>query len=171
MRPPDARRLKDKIYKTVVRPVALYAAECWLAATNHEKALHAMEMLMLRWSLGLTRLDHATNVDVRGLMQVAPIQAKMQEARLRWFCQVMRRGEESVVRTALRVNAAGQRPQAQKTLARQTERGHENFEYRTGGCPRSGPVEKDHPTSGPCAYAGTTLGRRSRLFFTKLRIS
>jgi len=91
------RRLKGKIYKTVVRPVALYAAECWPAATNHEKALHAIEMRMLRWSLGLTRLDHATNVDVRGLLQVAPIQAKMQEA-------------ESVVRTAIRVNAAVQRP-------------------------------------------------------------
>jgi len=62
------RRLKGKIYKTVVRPVALYVAECWPAATNHEKALHAMEMRMLRWSLGLTRLDHATNVDVRGLL-------------------------------------------------------------------------------------------------------
>jgi len=104
------RRLKGKIYKTVVRPVALYAAECWPAATNHEKALHAMEMRMLRWSLGLSLLDHATNVDVRGLLQVAPIQAKMRQARLRWFGHVMRRDDQSVVRTALRVDPAGQRP-------------------------------------------------------------
>jgi len=58
--------------------------------------------------------------------------------------------------------AIGDHAAGLKTLARQTERGHENFEYRTGGRPRSGPVEKGHPTSGPCAYAGTTLGRRRR---------
>jgi len=115
------RRLKGKIYKTVVRPVALYAAECWPAATNHEKALHAMEMRTLRCSLGLTRLDHATNIDVRDLLQVAPIKARMQEARLRWFGHVMRRGDELVVRTALRVNAAGQRPRVRPKNAGSTD--------------------------------------------------
>jgi len=42
------RRLTGQIYKTVVRPVALYGAECWPAAASHDKALHAMEMRMLR---------------------------------------------------------------------------------------------------------------------------
>jgi len=55
----------------------------------------------------LTRLDHATNVDVRGLLQVAPIQAKMREARLRWFGHVMRRDDHSVVRTAPYMRVGG----------------------------------------------------------------
>ncbi len=39
--------LKAKVYKTVVRPVALYGAKCWPATKKHELALHAMEMKML----------------------------------------------------------------------------------------------------------------------------
>jgi len=41
---------------------------------------------------------------------VAPIKAKMREARLRWFGHVMRRDEVSVVLTAQLVEPAGQRP-------------------------------------------------------------
>ena len=56
-------RLESKVYKTVVRPVALYGSECWPATAKHEQALHVMEMRMLRWCLGLTRYDHAMNDD------------------------------------------------------------------------------------------------------------
>jgi hypothetical protein len=41
-------RLKSKIYRTVVRPVALFGTECWPTTKKHEQALHAMEMRMLR---------------------------------------------------------------------------------------------------------------------------
>ncbi|KAL0173405.1 hypothetical protein M9458_029373 [Cirrhinus mrigala] len=57
-------RLKSKIYKTVVCPVALYGSESWPVTAKHEQALHIMEMRMLHWSLRLTRLNHATNEDV-----------------------------------------------------------------------------------------------------------
>ncbi|XP_051574277.1 uncharacterized protein LOC127452701 [Myxocyprinus asiaticus] len=77
--------LKAKVYKTVVRPVALYGAECWPASTRHEQALHVMEMHMLRWTLGLTRWDQVMNEDVRKIMGVTPIMDKMREARLQWY--------------------------------------------------------------------------------------
>lgn len=57
--------LKAKIYKTAVWPVALYGSQCWPASTKHQQALHSMEMRMLRWSLGLTRLDQVMNEDVQ----------------------------------------------------------------------------------------------------------
>ncbi len=57
--------LLGKIYKTVMRPVAKYGSECWPATTKHEQTLHCMEMKMLRWSLGLTRLERVRNEDVR----------------------------------------------------------------------------------------------------------
>lgn len=107
-RMPD--RLKSKIYKSVVRPVALYGSECWPAAARHEQALNTMEMRMLRWSIGLTRWDRVTNVDVRKRLGVAPIVEKMRETRLRWYGHVMRSDEDSIARTALRYDPPGQRP-------------------------------------------------------------
>jgi Reverse transcriptase (RNA-dependent DNA polymerase)/Endonuclease/Exonuclease/phosphatase family len=107
-RMPD--RLKGKIYKSVVRPVALYGSECWPASSSHEQTLHTMEMKMLRWSLGLTRWDHVMNEDIRKRLGVAPIQDKMMEARLRWYGHVVRSDESSVARTAMNINPEGRRP-------------------------------------------------------------
>uniref|UniRef100_W5NK01 ribonuclease H n=1 Tax=Lepisosteus oculatus TaxID=7918 RepID=W5NK01_LEPOC len=81
-------RLQAKVYKTVIRPVALYGSECWPATSRHKQALHVMKMRMIRWCLGLTRFDHVLNDDV-----MAPIMVKMREGRLRWYGNVMRSGE------------------------------------------------------------------------------
>ncbi|VDP34288.1 unnamed protein product [Heligmosomoides polygyrus] len=49
--------LKSKIYRTVIRPVAMYGAECWPATKKAESRLSVMETKMLRWTTGVTRLD------------------------------------------------------------------------------------------------------------------
>ncbi|EYC22249.1 hypothetical protein Y032_0017g3240 [Ancylostoma ceylanicum] len=54
-------RLKAKVYRTVVRPVALYGTECWAATKTTKQVLHAMEMRMLRWSMGVTLKDKIPN--------------------------------------------------------------------------------------------------------------
>lgn len=102
--------LKSKIYKTVVRSVALYGMECWVATKKHERTLHAMEMRMLRWMLGLTRIDHVMNADVHKVLGVAPITDKMQEGQLRWFGHALHREEDSIARTALDLKIRGKRP-------------------------------------------------------------
>ncbi len=102
--------LKAKVYKTVVRAVALYGAEFWPTTKKHELALHAMEMKMLRWMLGLTLHDHIRNEDVRRRLRVAAITEMMREARLRWYGHTMRSDEDSVARTALRLDSGGRRP-------------------------------------------------------------
>ncbi|VDM77264.1 unnamed protein product [Strongylus vulgaris] len=48
---------------------------------------------MLRWTLGITLLDHVCNDTFRARMKVAPIVKKMQEKRLRWYRHVSRRDE------------------------------------------------------------------------------
>uniref|UniRef100_A0A7I4XRB9 Reverse transcriptase domain-containing protein n=1 Tax=Haemonchus contortus TaxID=6289 RepID=A0A7I4XRB9_HAECO len=45
-------RLKSKIYRTVIRPVAIYGAECWPATKEVEALLSVMETKMLRWTAG-----------------------------------------------------------------------------------------------------------------------
>ncbi|PIO56049.1 hypothetical protein TELCIR_22557 [Teladorsagia circumcincta] len=75
-------RLKSKIYRTVIRPVAIYGAECCPTTKEFEARLSVMETKMLRWTAGVTRLDHIRNDVIRERFGVAPIVDKMREARL-----------------------------------------------------------------------------------------
>ncbi|VDP29539.1 unnamed protein product [Heligmosomoides polygyrus] len=47
-----------------------------------------MEMKMLRWTAGVTRLDYIRHDSIRHKSGVAPIADKMREARLRWYGNV-----------------------------------------------------------------------------------
>ncbi|EPB66429.1 hypothetical protein ANCCEY_14480 [Ancylostoma ceylanicum] len=97
-------RRKSKVYRTVVRTVALYGTECLAATKAAKQVLHTVEMRMLRWSMGVTLRDEVPNEVVRSTFGVAPITTKMREARLRWLGRVCRREEESVTKTALNLN-------------------------------------------------------------------
>ena len=54
-------KLKDKVYKTVIKPTITYGAECWAVRKKDENRLHIAEMRMLRWIRGKTRKDHVRN--------------------------------------------------------------------------------------------------------------
>ena len=56
------------------------------------------EMRMVRWMCGFTRLDGIRNDVIRSLAEVAPIEEKMRESRLRWFGHVKRRSVAAPVR-------------------------------------------------------------------------
>ncbi|KAK6749797.1 hypothetical protein RB195_002043 [Necator americanus] len=51
-----------------------------------------------------------SNDTVRSIFGVVPITEKMKEARLRWFGHVLRREEDSVAKTALKLDVSGVRP-------------------------------------------------------------
>ena len=57
-------KMKDKVYKTAIKPAMMYGAECWAVRKKKERKLHTTEMRMLRWVRGKTRLDHVSNVDI-----------------------------------------------------------------------------------------------------------
>ncbi|EYC14091.1 hypothetical protein Y032_0042g713 [Ancylostoma ceylanicum] len=110
-------RLKPKVYRTVVRPVALYGTECWAVTKVTKQVLHTMEMRMLRWSMGVTLKDKVSNKMVRSTFGVTPMIDKMREARLRWFGHVLRREGGSVAKAALTLEVKGIRPRRRpKTL-------------------------------------------------------
>ena len=54
-------KLKDKVYKTVIKPTMTYGAERWAVRKKDENRLHVAEMRMLRWIRGKTRKDHVRN--------------------------------------------------------------------------------------------------------------
>ncbi len=49
------RKLKIKLYMTVIRPVLLYGSECWTVRQKEEQILEKTEMRMLRSIKGVTK--------------------------------------------------------------------------------------------------------------------
>ena len=58
-------------------------------------------MRMLRWFVGHTRGDKVRNEDIRDRVEVAPIEEKLTQHRLRWFGHIQRRPPEVPVRNGV----------------------------------------------------------------------
>ncbi|KAK3506027.1 hypothetical protein QTP70_018645 [Hemibagrus guttatus] len=84
-------RIKGKVYRTVVRPAMLYGLETVSLRKRQESELEVAELKMLRFSLGVTRLNRIRNEYIRGTAHVGRLGDKVREARLRWFGHVQRR--------------------------------------------------------------------------------
>jgi hypothetical protein len=70
-------KLKDKFYRTTIRPAMLYGAECWPTKSRHIQQLSVAKMRMLCWICGHTRLDRVRNDDIRDRLGVAPIKKSL----------------------------------------------------------------------------------------------
>ena len=102
------RKLKIKLYLTVIRPVLLYGAECW-TVRKEEKILEKTEMRILRKIKGVTLRDRINSVDIRKELGVSSIQEKVREIRIRWYGH-MQRMEENEVRAVGDIRVPGKRP-------------------------------------------------------------
>ena len=76
--------LKAQVYKTVVRPVLVYAAETWALSKKESELLERTKMRMLRWILGVGRRDRIRNENIRKRLKVLCITEKIRTTRLRW---------------------------------------------------------------------------------------
>ena len=102
---------KGKIYKTAVRPALLYGLETVATTKKHEAELEVAELRMLRWSLGVTRLDRIPNNNIRDTVRIAKFGAKQREARLRWFGHISRRDDEYIGKRVMNMDVPGRRKQ------------------------------------------------------------
>ncbi|KAK3535468.1 hypothetical protein QTP70_016891 [Hemibagrus guttatus] len=102
-------RIKGKVHKTVVRPAMLYGLETVSLRKRQESELEVAELKMLRFSLGVTRLDRIRNEYIRGTAHVGRLGVKVRETRLRWFGHVQRRESEYIGRRMLDMELPGRR--------------------------------------------------------------
>lgn len=61
----------------MVRAITFYDVACWPTTKCIESSVHATEMCMLRWLLGVSFLDHVSNDSVHQQIGLAPIFEKM----------------------------------------------------------------------------------------------
>ena len=91
------QKLKGKFYRTAIRPAMLYGAECWPTKIRHVQQLSVAEMRMLRWIYGHTRMARVRNDNIRDHLEVASIEEKLVQHRLRWFGHVQSRPSKASV--------------------------------------------------------------------------
>ncbi|KAK2922282.1 hypothetical protein Q8A73_001767 [Channa argus] len=69
-------RMKGKMFKMVVRPEMLFGLETVALKKRQEAELEVAELKMLRFSLGVTRMDRIRNEDIRGTAHVRCLEIK-----------------------------------------------------------------------------------------------
>ena len=86
-------KVKDKIYRTIVKPVMIYRSECWAVKKNDTQKLHTTEMRMPRLARGETKMDHIKNEDIWREANIEPMATFL---RMRWHGHVFRKeGEDT----------------------------------------------------------------------------
>ncbi|KAK3571136.1 hypothetical protein QTP86_001915 [Hemibagrus guttatus] len=83
---------------------------------RQESELEVAELKMLRFSLGVTRLDRIRNEYIRGTAHVGRLGDKVREARLRWFGHVQRRERQKSGPVLKVISAVGVQELAQLLL-------------------------------------------------------
>ena len=102
-------RVKGKVYKVAVRPAMLYGLETVALTKRQEAEMEVAELKMLRFSLGVTRMDKIRNEYIIGTAQVGKFGEKTREARLRWYGHLRRKDEGYIGRRMLRMELPGKR--------------------------------------------------------------
>ena len=98
-------RVKGKVYKVAVRPAMLYGLETVALTKRQEAEMEVAELKMLRFSLGVTRMDKIRNEYIRGTAQVGKFGEKTREARLRWYGHLRRKDDGYIGRRMLSKSA------------------------------------------------------------------
>ena len=76
--------LKAAVYKTVIRPVLMYGSETWVRRNIEQHSLEMTDMIMLRWMMGMKRIEKMRSEEIRRGAGVANMIENMRETRLIW---------------------------------------------------------------------------------------
>ena len=96
-----SRKLKTRLYKSLILPIAIYAGETWTLKAEDARRLEVFEMRCLRTIMGITGMDRVTNENVRGELEMnETITDIVRKKRLKWFGHTIRRPPESYIQRA-----------------------------------------------------------------------
>ena len=132
-----SRKLKIKIYRTIILPVVLYGCETWSLTLREERKLRVFENMVLRRIFG-PRSDEVTgqsrrlhNEELNDLYCSPNIVRMIKSRRMRWAGHVARMGVE---RGAYRVLVG--KPEGKRPLGRPRRRwvGNIRMDLQDVGC-------------------------------------
>jgi len=113
-----SKKLKIRIYRTIILPVVLYECEAWSLTLREERKLRVFENMVLRRIFG-PRRDEVTgewrrlhNEELNDLYSSPNIVRVIKSRRMRWAWHVTRMGEERGVYRVLVGKPEGKRPLA-----------------------------------------------------------
>ena len=79
--------MKEKFYRTAIRPALLYGTKCWAIKRYHAYKMSVAEMRMICWMCSNTRRDKVRNEYIRTKIGVTPIEKKMRKPPVMvWSC-------------------------------------------------------------------------------------
>jgi hypothetical protein len=111
-----SRKLKVKIYKTIILPVVLYECETWSVTLREEHRLRVFENRVLRGIFGPKRNKvigewrKLHNGELRNLYSSPDIIRQIKSRRIRWAGHMARMGEGRNVYRVLVGKPEGKRP-------------------------------------------------------------
>jgi hypothetical protein len=113
--PSDIKKLKIKIYKTVILPVVLYGYETWSLTLGEEHRLRVFENRVLRKIFGPEREEDGSwrklhGDELHSLYSSSSIVRVIKSRRMRWAGLVARMGEGRGVYRVLVGRPEGKRP-------------------------------------------------------------
>ena len=108
--------LKAAVYNNVIRPVLMYGSETWALRKAEQNLLERTEMRMLRWMMGIKRIEKIRYGEIRARTGVANISEKIRKGRLRWLGHAERKTEEDVVKRRWKYYSEFRRPTCRRNL-------------------------------------------------------
>jgi len=132
-----SRKLKIKIYRTIILPVLLYGCEAWSLTLREERKMRVFENMVLRRIFGPAR-DEVTgerrrlhNKELSDLYSSPNNMRVIKSRRMRWAGHVARMGEE---RVAYRLLVG--KPEGKRSLGRPRRRWVDNIgmDLKEVGC-------------------------------------
>ena len=102
-------RVKGKMYQSVVRPAMFYGMETVAMTKRQVGKMEVAELKMIRWALGVTRIDKIRNEYVRGTAKIAELGDKLRNATQCWNGHVKRKEKGYVGKKMMEMEVPGRR--------------------------------------------------------------